>query len=83
MILALFLLGGNVIHGFAFALLVGFTVGTYSSIFIASAGGAVLRALDGARAGSARAAVGAGGTAHLSGPMRQRARRDAAERRTG
>jgi preprotein translocase subunit SecF len=28
--LALFLLGGPVIHGFAFALLVGFTVGTYS-----------------------------------------------------
>jgi len=35
-ILALFFLGGNVIHGFAFALLVGFTTGTYSSIFIAS-----------------------------------------------
>lgn len=35
-ILALFFLGGNVIHGFAFSLLIGFTVGTYSSIFIAS-----------------------------------------------
>jgi preprotein translocase subunit SecF len=35
-ILALFFLGGNVIHGFAFTLLVGFTVGTYSSVFIAS-----------------------------------------------
>ena len=34
--LALFLLGGPVIHGFAFALLVGFTVGTYSSVFIAA-----------------------------------------------
>ncbi|MGH7897915.1 MAG: protein translocase subunit SecF [Candidatus Binatia bacterium] len=34
--LALFLLGGEMIHGFAFALLVGFIVGTYSSIFIAS-----------------------------------------------
>jgi len=34
--LALYLLGGSVIHGFAFALLVGFTVGTYSSIFIAA-----------------------------------------------
>jgi len=33
---ALFLLGGNVIHGFAFTLLVGFVVGTYSSIYIAS-----------------------------------------------
>ncbi len=35
-ILALYLLGGNVIHGFAFTLLVGFVVGTYSSIYIAS-----------------------------------------------
>lgn len=35
-VLALFFLGGNVIHGFAFALLVGFTVGTFSSIYIAS-----------------------------------------------
>ncbi|MEO8604112.1 MAG: protein translocase subunit SecF [bacterium] len=34
--LALYLLGGSVIHGFAFALLVGFVVGTYSSIFIAA-----------------------------------------------
>jgi len=34
--LALFFLGGNVIHGFAFALLVGFTVGTYSSIYLAT-----------------------------------------------
>jgi preprotein translocase subunit SecF len=33
-ILALYLLGGSVIHGFAFALLVGFTVGSYSTIFI-------------------------------------------------
>jgi preprotein translocase subunit SecF len=35
-ILALFFLGGAVIHNFAFALLVGVIVGTYSSIFIAS-----------------------------------------------
>ena len=33
---ALYLLGGPVIHGFAFALLIGFVVGTYSSVFIAS-----------------------------------------------
>jgi len=32
----LFGLGGNVIHSFAFALLVGFIAGTYSSLFIAS-----------------------------------------------
>jgi len=34
---ALFLLGGSVIHDFAFTLIVGVVVGTYSSIFIASA----------------------------------------------
>ena len=33
---ALFFLGGSVIHSFAFALLVGFVVGTYSSIYVAS-----------------------------------------------
>jgi preprotein translocase subunit SecF len=33
---ALFVLGGAVIHSFAFALLVGFIVGTYSSIYVAS-----------------------------------------------
>ncbi len=33
---ALFFLGGAVIHDFAFALLIGIIVGTYSSIFIAS-----------------------------------------------
>ena len=35
-VLALFFLGGQVIHGFAFALLVGIVVGTYSSIFVAT-----------------------------------------------
>ncbi len=35
-ILALFFLGGNIIRGFAFTLLVGFIVGTYSAIYIAS-----------------------------------------------
>ncbi len=34
---SLLLLGGEIIHGFAMALLVGVLVGTYSSIFIASA----------------------------------------------
>jgi preprotein translocase subunit SecF len=35
-VVALFVLGGGVIHDFAFALLVGIVVGTYSSIFVAS-----------------------------------------------
>jgi preprotein translocase subunit SecF len=35
-VLALFFLGGEVIHDFAFALMVGVVVGTYSSVFVAS-----------------------------------------------
>jgi preprotein translocase subunit SecF len=35
-VLALFLLGGEIIHDFAFALLVGVLIGTYSSIYVAS-----------------------------------------------
>ena len=35
-VLALFVLGGGVIHDFAFAMLIGVIVGTYSSIFVAS-----------------------------------------------
>lgn len=33
---ALFYLGGSVIHSFAFTMLIGFIVGTYSSIFVAT-----------------------------------------------
>jgi preprotein translocase subunit SecF len=35
-VLALYLLGGSVIHDFAFAILIGIIVGTYSSVFVAS-----------------------------------------------
>jgi preprotein translocase SecF subunit len=35
-VLSLYLFGGSVIHDFAFALLIGIIVGTYSSIFVAS-----------------------------------------------
>ena len=35
-VLTLFIFGGEIIHGFAFTLLVGVVVGTYSSIFVAS-----------------------------------------------
>ena len=35
-LLALFLLGGEIIHNFAFAMIIGVVVGTYSSVFIAS-----------------------------------------------
>ena len=33
---ALFIFGGEVIHGFAFALIIGVFIGTYSSIYVAS-----------------------------------------------
>jgi SecD/SecF fusion protein len=35
-LLALFFMGGTVIHDFSFALLVGLIIGTYSSVFVAS-----------------------------------------------
>ena len=35
-VFALYVFGGSVIHNFAFVLLAGIIVGTYSSIFIAS-----------------------------------------------
>ena len=35
-VLALFFLGGQLIHGFAMALIIGILVGTYSSIYVAS-----------------------------------------------
>jgi preprotein translocase subunit SecF len=34
--IALFLFGGEVLHDFSFALLIGICVGTYSSVFVAS-----------------------------------------------
>jgi preprotein translocase subunit SecF len=36
-VLALYVFGGEVLHGFAFAMLVGVITGTYSTIFIAAA----------------------------------------------
>jgi len=41
-VLALFLFGGQIIHGFALALLVGIGTGTYSSIYVASSAAAML-----------------------------------------
>jgi preprotein translocase subunit SecF len=36
-VLALFFLGGEVLHDFSFAMLVGVVYGTYSSVYVASA----------------------------------------------
>ena len=35
-LLSLFILGGGIIHDFAFAMIVGVLIGTYSSVFVAS-----------------------------------------------
>ncbi|MBW1694494.1 MAG: protein translocase subunit SecF, partial [Deltaproteobacteria bacterium] len=35
-VVALFVLGGGIIHDFAFAMIVGIFIGTYSSIYVAS-----------------------------------------------
>ena len=35
-VLSLYLLGGEVIHDFSFAMLVGVVFGTYSSVYVAS-----------------------------------------------
>jgi preprotein translocase subunit SecF len=58
-VLALFLFGGEVLHGFAFTMLVGIVSGTYSTVFIAAAIAIILGNRQGAGAGSAVAA-GAG-----------------------
>ena len=39
---ALFIFGGEIIHGFALALIVGIVIGTYSSIYVASSAALVL-----------------------------------------
>jgi preprotein translocase subunit SecF len=52
-VFALFALGGTVIHGFAFTLLIGFFVGTYSSIYIATP---VILFFEGARPTAGRRA---------------------------
>jgi preprotein translocase subunit SecF len=37
-LIALFVFGGQIIHAFAFTLIAGVVVGTYSSIYVASTG---------------------------------------------
>jgi preprotein translocase subunit SecF len=53
-VLALYLFGGEVLHGFAFAMLVGIISGTYSTVFIAAA---IAILLSGRKAPAGRAAV--------------------------
>ncbi|MGD8569414.1 MAG: protein translocase subunit SecF [Gammaproteobacteria bacterium] len=41
-LIALFIVGGEIIHGFATALIIGIVVGTYSSIYVASTAAVIL-----------------------------------------
>ena len=59
-VISLFLFGGQVINDFAFTLLVGIIVGTYSSIFIASPVGLVMHERQKARAARQAAHVSEG-----------------------
>jgi preprotein translocase subunit SecF len=58
-VLALYLFGGEVLHAFAFTMLVGIISGTYSTVFIASAAAIILSQ----RRGAARARAAGTGTA--------------------
>jgi preprotein translocase subunit SecF len=53
-VLALYLFGGEVLHGFAFAMLIGVISGTYSTVFIAAT---IAIILSGRKAPAGRAAV--------------------------
>jgi preprotein translocase subunit SecF len=55
-VLSLFLFGGEVLHGFSLALVIGILIGTYSSIFIAAP---MLVAYQNWRSQRGRAAVAA------------------------
>ena len=41
-LMALFIVGGEIIHGFATALIIGVVIGTYSSIYVASSAAIML-----------------------------------------
>jgi len=70
-VLALFLFGGEVLHGFSFALVIGILIGTYSSIAIAAP---ILVAYQDWRANRNKAPVimAAGGTGRTTSPAGRR-----------
>jgi preprotein translocase subunit SecF len=68
-VLALFVFGGEVLHGFAFTMLVGIISGTYSTVFIAAAIAIILGNRQGVGAG---AAVTAGGPAKVKAATARR-----------
>jgi preprotein translocase subunit SecF len=79
--LALFFFGGEVLHGFAFTMVVGIITGTYSSVFIAAAIVSLWRGNAPARAGapamSATSSTSSPGTAAPQQPQRKQKSRNA------
>jgi len=69
-VLALYLFGGEVLHGFAFTMLVGIVTGTYSSVFIAAA---IVLIWQGKKPVKAMAAAPAAAAAPARKPTRRRA----------
>ena len=77
--LALFFFGGEVLHGFAFTMVVGIITGTYSSVFIAAATVSFWRHQSAARVPAA--AGGGSSTPAPAGASQQPARRSKPQRK--
>ena len=73
--LALFFFGGEVLHGFAFTMVVGIITGTYSSIFIAAAIVSFWRGTSVTRAGAHAPAVAAAQAAPQQPQRKQKPQR--------
>ncbi len=79
-VLSLFIFGGQVLHGFSFALVVGILVGTYSSIFIASPIVVFWQDFVDSRKRAARPAEAAGKERELRSDLSQGAQRPKAKK---
>ncbi len=71
--LALFFFGGDVLHGFAFTMMVGIITGTYSSVFIASAIAIFWQGRSKSAGALAKAAPAEAAAARARRPTRRRA----------
>ncbi len=78
--LALFLFGGEVLHGFAFTMIVGIVTGTYSSVFVAAAIVTFWRRTKPSKLSTATAAVAAPAAAS-SKPAAASAKKSKAQRK--
>jgi preprotein translocase subunit SecF len=69
-VLALYLFGGEVLRGFAFAMLVGVVTGTYSTVFIAATIAIILSRRENRARRAAQAAAAVGATAAPARPRK-------------